>query len=182
LSVVSRAGFSEVALPSAEVGSISYRENIDAQRFTKIPGLTKYTPVVLRRGVTESRDLYNWYRLVNDDILLGATAQELSGDAIKPPQAATDFRKEVIINVHDREGEAVKQWILFNAWPIAYKGGESLNASADDGKLVEEVTLEYEYFLELEGGLDGFAKELAKDFIEEGATNLLATGSLPGLF
>lgn len=181
LSVVSRAGFSEIEMPKAEVNTINYRENIDSQRFQKIPGLVKYSPVVLKRGVTDSRNLYNWYRLVNDEIVLGAVASELSGKSVSPPKQSENFRKEVIINVHNRAGEAVKQWILFNAWPVAYKGGDTLSAADDSGKLIEEITLEYEYFLELEGGLGGFAKELAKDFIESGAESLIQS-QVPGLF
>lgn len=161
-AVLSRAGFSEVVLPRATVSEISYRENIDNQRFSKGPGLVKYEPVTLRRGVTGNMDLYNWYRLVNDDTALQAAAQELSRDSSKSPTQSEQFRKEVVINVHDRAGNPVKQWILFNAWPSSYKGGDDLNAQSE-GKLVEELTLTYEYFLELEGGTDVITKQIARD-------------------
>jgi len=181
LSVVSRAGFSEVSLPKVELNEMLYRENGDSARFLKTPGLAKYTPVSLRRGVTDSRDLYNWYRLVNDDMFLQSTAIELGSKNIKPPVASENFRKEVIINVHDRTGKAVKQWILFNAWPMAYQGGNDLNASSDSEKLIEELTLNYEYFLELEGGVDGFAKEVLRDGVETAALKLTEL-SAPKLF
>jgi len=165
LSVVSRAGFSEVILPSVAVNEMLYRENVDNQRFTRIPGLATYTPVVLKRGVTGTRDLYNWYRLVHDDQLLLASAQELTNTTYAPPLQTDNFRKEVIINVHNRDGEPVKQWMLFNAYPSMYKGGDNLDAG-EDTKLIEELTLNYEFFLELEGGIDGLLKELAKDATE----------------
>jgi phage tail-like protein len=164
ISVVSRAGFKEVALPKADINTIVYRENVDNQRFSKGPGLVKYEPVTLRRGVTENKDLYEWYRLVNNDMALLGAAQELTGRTLAPVQNE-NFRKEVIISVLDREGNEVKQWMLFNAFPISYKGGNDLDSQTDE-KLIEELTLDYEFFLELEGGIGGFAKELVKDLAE----------------
>lgn len=172
-AVIARAGFSEVGLPKANINEMSYRENVDNQRFSKGPGLVKYEPIVMRRGVTDSFDLYNWYREVHDDLALLSVGQELSKDAKLAPVQSETFRKEVIITVHNRAGEPVKQWILFNAFPIAYKGGNDLNASGDE-KLVEEITLTYESFLELEGGVDGFAKQLAKDALEGAAVTAIA--------
>lgn len=158
LSVI-RTGFSEVTLPSATINTMTYRENIDNQRFSKGPGLVKYDPVVLRRGVTENRDLYEWYRLVNNDTAFMGAAQEIGLHAPIPSQNEF-YKKEVIITVLDREGNTVKQWMLFNAYPSKYSGGDGLNAQSEE-KLVEELTLEYEFFLELDK--DGLAKELVKD-------------------
>jgi phage tail-like protein len=164
-SVLTRAGFSEIVLPRVSVNEMKYRENLDNARFIKVPGLATHDPVVLRRGVTDSRDLYNWYRVVNNDVLLLAAAKELTLDVGTPPLQSDNFRKEVIIEVLDREGNPVKQWMLFNAWPSGYKGGDDLSAESDT-KLVEELTLSYEFFLELEGGIEGLLKELAKDAAE----------------
>lgn len=161
LAVVSRAGFSQVSLPKANVGEITYRENIDNLRSIKVPGLVKFDPVTLSRGVTASRDLYDWYRLVNDELALLSVANELGRDSVKAPIQNDNFRKDVIIESLNREGEPVKAWYLFNAWPTVYVPGNDLDASSEE-KLVESLTLTYEHFLELEGGLDGLAKELAR--------------------
>jgi len=182
-SIISRAGFSEVTLPKATINEISYRENIDNQRFSKIPGLTKYEPVILKRGATDNRDLYKWYKLVHDDMALLGVAQELTKDSTAPVQSE-NFRKEVIITSLDREGNPIKQWMLFNAFPVSYKGGNDLSANIEE-KLIEELTLTYEWFLELEGGIDGFSKELAEeeDALEgavlTGINLALAQGKLP---
>jgi phage tail-like protein len=161
LAVLARAGFSEITLPKATVNEVPYRENLDSQRFTKSPGLVKFEPIVLRRGSTVNMDLYEWYRLVNDDTLLQTTATQLGlGSSIVPQ--SDNFRKEVIITALDRAGQEVKQWLLFNAWPSSYKGGNDFSASSEDN-LIEELTLTYESFQELEGGVSGLAKEAAKD-------------------
>lgn len=163
--VLFRLGFSEIILPKQDIGEISYRENTDGYRFIKIPGLTRYEPVIFRRGVTSNRDLYDWFRQVNDESALLVTAGELSKDIKKGPKQSTNFRKDVIIEVLDREGQPVKGWYIFNAWPKSYKPGNDLSASVEE-KLIEELTVTYEVFLELEGGLKGFAKEIAKNAVE----------------
>lgn len=160
-AVVARAGFSQVTLPKAEIGEMTYRENIDNQRSIKVPGLVKYDPVTLSRGVTDSRDLYDWYRLVNDELALLSVANELSRSTSKTPIQNDNFRKDVIIEVLNRKGDPVKAWYLFNAWPTTYAPGNDLDANAND-KLIESLTLTYEHFLELEGGIQGLAKELAR--------------------
>lgn len=182
LSVLTRAGFSEIVLPKVTMNEMSYRENIDNQRFSKSPGLAKYEPVVLRRGVaansggTINLDLWNWYRLVNDDTLLTGAAQELTKATTATPAQSENFRKEILIESLDREGNSVKQWMLFNAFPLSYKGGNDLNASTEE-KIVEELTLSYEFFLELEGGLAGLGKELAKDI----ANGIIGAGTTAAL-
>jgi phage tail-like protein len=161
LGILTRAGFSEITLPKVTINELTYRENIDNQRFSKGPGLAKYEPIVLRRGSTNNRDLFNWYRLVNDDSLLLSSAQELIGQSIIPSQSE-NFRKEVVISALDREGNETKQWLLFNAWPSAYKGGNDFDAKAEE-KLIEEMTLSYESFLELKGGIGGVITDLVED-------------------
>jgi phage tail-like protein len=161
LSVLSRAGFSIATLPKATVKSIPYRENIDNQRFIQVPGLVTYTPITLSRGVTSNRNLYDWYRLVNEELALLAVAGELSRDTQYSPTQEDNFRKDVILEVLDREGTPIKAWYMFNAWPSSYAPGDSLDASSET-KLIEEITLTYEMFLELEGGAEGFAKEIIK--------------------
>jgi phage tail-like protein len=168
--VLLRAGFSGVTLPRMNIGEMNYRENIDGNRFTKYAGLSRYEPVILKRGVTKNRDLYDWLRLVNEELALLVSAQELSKTTIKPTQQSENYRKDVIIEVLDRQGEPVKGWYLINAWPSSYKPGDDLEASSEQ-KLVEELTLTYELFLELEGGLVGLAKEIAKNAVQQ-AINL----------
>lgn len=160
-AVVARAGFSQVSTPKVEIGEITYRENIDNLRSIKVPGLSKYSPVILSRGVTQSRDLYDWYRLVNDELALLSVANELSRASSKMPIQSDNFRKDVVIEVLNRRGDPIKAWYLFNAWPTIYAPGNDLDAESED-KLIESLTLTYEHFLELEGGLQGLANELAR--------------------
>ncbi len=161
LAIFSRAGFSSIGLPKANVGEMTYRENIDNLRSIKTPGLVKFDPITLSRGTTANRDMYDWYRLVNEEIALLSVAGELARDTVFSPAQSDNFRKDVIIEVLDRQGNPTKAWYLFNAWPSVYNPGNDLNAASEE-KLIENLTLTYEYFIEIEGGPDGFLKEIAK--------------------
>lgn len=163
LGVITRAGFSRIApMPQATISTMTYRENLDNLRSIKVPGLATYNDVTLSRGsVVENRDLYNWFRLVNEELALLTVANEFVGDQNFTPTQSSTFRKDVIIESLDREGNPTKAWYLFNAWPNSYTPGDSLDAQAED-KLVEELTLSYEAFIELEGGADGLLEELSK--------------------
>ena len=61
---VTAGGFSECSGLSTETDVIEYREGSDRGGVRKLPGLTKYSNIVLKRGITASRDLWNWRRVV----------------------------------------------------------------------------------------------------------------------
>lgn len=142
-------GFSEVLLPKATIGERTYRENIDPLRVTKAPGITSYEPVTFRRGkVGDNRQLYNWYSLVNNEAAYLSPINTILADQNFIPVYSSEYRREISIQLLDRQGVTKRAWILFNAFPISYKGGDDLNSSAED-KLLEELVVSYETFIEL---------------------------------
>ena len=161
-----RAGFSEVSIPKANVSEILYRENTSGQNFIKKPGLVKYEPIVLRRGTTSSKDFFNWYRAVNNDAsTINAFTEALAGASLVPVQDL-DFRRDIVISILDREGKFVKHWVIFNAFPISFKGGNDLDSRSEE-KLIEELTLTYEGFVEVLG-----------DSISEAISNVAQQGEI----
>jgi len=148
-SDIIRSGFSDITLPQSRVKEILYRENLDPNKHRKIAGLVTYEPVILRRGVTKNREIYNWYKKVNNDIASLSTANTLVTAFNFPPFLRTDYRRDLLIESLDRSGETVRAWFIFNAFPLAYRGGDGLNAQTNE-KLLEELTLTYEAFFELD--------------------------------
>lgn len=144
-------GFSSVVLPKSNVTEINYRENTDFNRHTKVPGLVRYEPVVLRKGVTSDRSLYNWYKQVNDDINSLSSLNRISADANIIPVYDPTYRRNVNIESLDRVGNVTKSWLLFEAFPTGFSGGNGLDAQSDE-KLIAELTLSYEAFVELPTG------------------------------
>ena len=144
-------GFSEVQLPKAEITSIKYRENIHATRFQKKPGLTRYEPILLKKGVTADKSLYNWYKLVNNDAIGYSLSAELVGNALQiPPVYPANFRKDLMITSYDRTGKALKSWVLFDCFPTSFKPGNDLDAQASE-KLIAELGVSFEAMVEISG-------------------------------
>jgi phage tail-like protein len=116
------AGFSEVAGLGVEVDVIEYRNGNEKENTVrKIPGLAKYSNVVLKRGIIGSTDLFQW--LV--DVLDGA--------------APGDVRRDVTIELlsENRQDVAVT-WTLRKAWPCKWEGP----TLAAKGRCVAIETLE----------------------------------------
>lgn len=97
-----QAGFSEVTIPDSSQAPIEYREGNDkTPTMRKIPGLIKYGNVVLQWGTTDSMELYQWRKAIED----GKTA---------------DLRKNMAVIVLDDEGQATARWEFSQAWPTKY--------------------------------------------------------------
>ena len=60
------AGFTEVTGLETETEIIEYREGNEDIQVRKLPGLNKNPVIVLRKGVTDNRQLWNWRKAVID--------------------------------------------------------------------------------------------------------------------
>jgi phage tail-like protein len=85
---------------------MEYRENVDNTHPTLIPGITRYEPITLRRGVTTSSDFYRWATKVHDSGSVISTAiSRLRGDGTeKPPQEDMNFRRDILIVIYGKGG------------------------------------------------------------------------------
>lgn len=143
-----KIGFQEITLPRATVGEIAYRENNFSNNSSKIPGLVTFEPVVLRKGSSLNQAMYDWFIDVSDDAAsLNVLVKNAAALNVYPVQIQK-FRKDIIISSLDRQGNYIKHWVLFDSFPISYKGGNDLSATTDE-KLIEEIVLTYETFIEV---------------------------------
>jgi phage tail-like protein len=115
------AAFSEVSGLASETAVIEYREGGEANRVRKLPGLTKYANLVMRRGVTQNAELWNWRRSVE--------------------QGTLDRRNGSIVLLAD-DGAEVVRWNFFNGW-IAKIEGPELNAEANE-VAIETIEIAHE--------------------------------------
>ena len=60
---IAAAGFSECSGLSSETDVVEYREGGD-RRVRLLPGLTRFGRIVLRRGITADRALWDWRQTV----------------------------------------------------------------------------------------------------------------------
>jgi len=115
------AGFSECSGLESEVNIIEYREGGD-HLVRKLVGLRKFANIVLKRGVTESLDLYNWHRAIL--------------------QGQSDRRNGTVVLLDDERKE-VARWNFKDAFPSKYVG-PTLNAKGNE-VAIETLELCCEY-------------------------------------
>jgi phage tail-like protein len=97
-------GFSEAHVGAARIELIEYREGSDTTSSTrKLPGRVAYDNVVLKRGLTGSTALWDWFKTVRD---------------------GTADRREVRITLLDEARRAVFSWTLHRALPVKYEAGD----------------------------------------------------------
>ena len=64
---ITQAGFSEVSGLDASTPSVDYRQgDFGTRGASKLPGINTYTPISLKRGVTDSDELWRWRQTVID--------------------------------------------------------------------------------------------------------------------
>ena len=150
-TALARAGFESVTNPEAKVNTIRYRENIDTLGGRKLAGLVDYTPVTMRRGVTSDTGLFQLFMDTNNEAsALNIVSSAMAGPFGALPFQNTRYRKDILISAVDRTGAFTKYWYLSNAFVTGYKGGNDFDATSDE-KLIEEITFDYEFFIEVQG-------------------------------
>lgn len=88
---VTVAGFTECSGLSAQTAIIEYREGSDRGGVRKIPGLTTYPNIVLERGLTGNRDLWQWYQAIVKGALDRRSGQIILLDAERNPVTTFKF-------------------------------------------------------------------------------------------
>lgn len=119
---VKRAGFTEVTGLQTDTDSIDYREGADLTlNVRKLLGLRKHPVIVMKRGYTKNRELWNWRR----DIING-TVKRRSADIV----LVDETRAEVL------------RWRVREAWISKWESGP-FNAKTND-VAVETIELQHE--------------------------------------
>ena len=105
------AGFSEVSGFDATFDVVEYREG-DAADITirKQPGLIKYSNIVMKRGVIDKKEFFDWIQEIHDGKI---------------------DRKTVTVNLCNDVDEVAASWQILKAWPCKYTGPE-LNGKGTD--------------------------------------------------
>jgi phage tail-like protein len=95
------AGFADATIPDSSTDSVDYREGTDPPHQRKLSALTKYGNITLKKGLTDSMDLYNWRMQVEQ-------------------KGALSNRKSLSLILIDEEGNEKAQWDIVEAWPTKY--------------------------------------------------------------
>ena len=147
---LSRAGFMSATLPTESRSVIEYREGNYADTKEKSSGLTAYSDIVLSRGVTADQDFYSWceeHKKHKASVRGNAGGAYTSDDKRPEDEAINAYRRDLQIELLDREGAVVKRWKIYNCWVSEMVPGDGLDANAEE-KLMNSLTLAHEGFEE----------------------------------
>lgn len=120
--------FTEISGLDSENTPIEYREGNDATSASRqLPGVEKYPPVQLKRGITGNLALWEWRKEVRD----GGTVFPMS----------RNVTIKLLDETHNRDKPAMT-WTLTNAWPTKLTG-PTLSAKGNDFA-IEQLDLVHE--------------------------------------
>ena len=121
---IARGAFSECSGLTAEGDAVDYREGTDLQpNVRKLVGLRKYSNITLKRGITDTMDMWQWRKLIEQGNV-------------------TSARKNGTITMYSTDGKAIARWNFINAWPSKITG-PSVNAG-ENAAAIEELELTHE--------------------------------------
>ena len=112
--------FREVTGLDAELEVVEYREGTGGP-VRYIPGATKWSPIVLKRGFTGNTDLYDWFTEFSQ-----SPTERVTGSIV----------------MYDQTQQEVARWNFENAWPKKITG-PTLNADGND-LAIESIELVHE--------------------------------------
>ena len=118
---ITRAAFHECSGFDSTIDVIEHREGGENTTLRKCAGMTKYSNIVLKRGITDDKQLYQWH--------------------INAVKGQVD-RKNGSILMLDRGGQEVARWNFIRAWPSKWTG-PSLTAEGND-VAIETLELAHE--------------------------------------
>ncbi|MCG8346180.1 MAG: phage tail protein [Chloroflexales bacterium] len=104
------AGFSECSGLTTETDAIEYRNGNEDITVRKLPGLKKFTNIVLKRGYTDNKALWEWRKTVMD--------------------GKTERKGGAIVLLDEARQEALR-WNFREGWPSKWEG-PTLNAKNNE--------------------------------------------------
>lgn len=107
---ITRAAFQECAGLDSTVTVVEHREGGENTTVRKLPGLTTYSNIVLKWGITDDRELYDWHLAV-----IQGTVERKNGSIV----------------LLDRQGTEKLRWNFSRAWPTKWDGPD-FNAEGTD--------------------------------------------------
>ena len=115
------AGFSEASGLDSTQAPIEYREGTDELHSKQLPGINKFSPIILKRGITDDKQFWEW--------------------RMKCMDGKVERKNGSIVLCNDA-GEEKIRWNFTEAWPTKWTG-PSFKASGNE-VAIESVDLAHE--------------------------------------
>lgn len=126
------AGISKVTGLKRTTEVVKHREGGDPSTSRKSPGRNEFDAITLERGITFDTAFEQW---VGKVWRLGAAAgAEVS---------LKDFRKDIILELHNEAGQKVQAYKIYRCWVSEYQAMPDLDANAN-AVAIQHIKLENE--------------------------------------
>lgn len=125
------AGLKKMGALKRKTEAIKWRTAGDPSKERILPGGTSYEPITLEQGLSHDPVFEGWANLVNN----------IEGDAA---MSLKNFRKDIVINVLNLQGQVALSYKLFRAWVSEYQALPELDAGAMNTVGIQTLTLQHE--------------------------------------
>ena len=126
------AGVSKVSALKRTTEPVEHREGGDPSSVRKSPGLTRYDPITLERGVTHDTEFEKWANKVWN-----------YGSGLGIEVSLKDFRKDIIIELMNEAGQLVIAYKVYRCWVSEFEALPELDADAN-AVAIQSIKLENE--------------------------------------
>ncbi|QDF96890.1 phage tail protein [Azoarcus sp. DD4] len=125
------AGLKKMSALKRKTEPIKWRTAGDPSSERILPGGTSYEPITLEQGLSHDPVFENWAALVNN----------IGGDAA---MSLKNFRKDIVINVLNLQGQVAISYKVFRAWVSEYQALPDLDAGTMNAVGIQSVVLQHE--------------------------------------
>jgi phage tail-like protein len=126
------AGVSKVGMLKRTTETVPHRHGGDPSSDRKSPGRTNYDPITLERGVTHDPAFEQWANKVWN-----------YGSGLGSETSLADFRKDIIIELHNEAGQLVLAYKVYRCWVSEFQAQPELDANAN-AVAIQSIKLENE--------------------------------------
>ena len=125
------AGLKKMGAMKRKTEAIKWRAAGDPSKERILPGGTSYEPITLEQGLSHDPVFENWAALVNN----------VEGDAA---MSLKNFRKDIVINVLNLQGQVALSYKVFRAWVSEYQALPEMDAGTMNAVGIQTLTLQHE--------------------------------------
>lgn len=123
------AGVNKISALKRSTEVVEHREGGDPSVAHKSPGVTRFEPITLERGVTHDTEFEAW---ANKVWAYGT-----------PGTSLADFRKDIIIDVFNEADQKILSYLVYRCWVSEYQALPEMDANAT-AVAIESIKLENE--------------------------------------
>jgi phage tail-like protein len=125
------AGLKKMGALKKKTEAVKWRAAGDPSSERILPGGTTYDAVTLEQGLSHDTVFENWANLVNN----------IEGDG---GMSLKNFRKDIVINVLNLQGQVAISYKLFRAWVSEYQALPEFDAGTMNAVGIQTITLQHE--------------------------------------